>query len=260
MNSRAPIKPDEAERRRELGGYSDAEFDSALVHSQRSDAFTVGVRLVTLAVVFWLMARAIRLHAVSAWLLVLPLVVELLVIFWVGFFLSRFVIDCKAFAQSAGSLWLTLVWTLVIVLAMTAGAAFDPQAGGLHWAQLHSGLASAWQQIEAAGLQWVILVSMLGLLISTTFEVMRWRRLRGVFVWTSILHSGFRLGVMFLLGIFGTVALIVLGNFLASFLKGWTQSSAEATAWAVFGFLLLSELVTLIVSTLMHREALKKRA
>jgi hypothetical protein len=251
-------KQHEAERRRELGGYSDAEFDSALVRSQRSDAFSVGVRLVTLTVVFWLMARAIRIHDIRAWLLVLPMVVEFIVIFWVGYFMSRFLIDCKAFAQSASSLGLTLAWTIGILALMFGAAAYDPGSGGLQLAHLGAGLASAWQQVLGAGLHWVILVSMLGLLMSTAFEVLRWRRLRGVFVWTSILHSGFRLGVMFLLGIFGTVVLIVFGDFLATSLSEWTPSAAAAMAWAVFGFLLLSELLTLVLSTLMHREAVKK--
>lgn len=249
---------EEAERRRQLGGYSDAEFDSALARSQSSDAFSVGVRALTLVAVFWLMAHAIWNHGVPAWLLVLPLVVEFIAIFWVGYLLSRFLIDCKAFAQSAGSGLLTLVWTVVILAMIGAAAAFDPEAGGMRMVRLGPGLQSGWRQVQSAGLQWVILVSMLGLLISTTFEVLRWRRLRGVFVWTSIMHSGFRLGVMLLLGIVGFVLLIVLGNLLASSLSDWTQSADPALAWAVFGFLLLSEILTLVVSTLMHREALQK--
>ncbi len=247
-----------AERRRQLGGYSDAEFDSALARSQNSDAFSVGVRLITLAAVFWLMARAIQIHGVPAWLLVLPMVVEFIVIFWVGYFLSRFLIDCKAFAQSAGSLGLTLTWTIILLIGVLAAAAFDPQSEDLRSAHIATGLVSGWQQVRNAGLHWVILVSMLGLLISTTFEVLRWRRLRGVFVWTSIMHTGFRLGVMFVLGIFATVALILLGDFLASALSDWRQLAGPAIAWAVFGFLLLSEFLTVIISALMHREALKK--
>jgi hypothetical protein len=248
-----------AERRRQLGGYSDAEFDSALARSQSSDAFSVGVRLITLAAVFWLMARAIQIHGIPAWLLALPMLVEFIVIFWVGYFMSRFLIDCRAFAQSAGGLRLTLIWTVIILMGVLAAAAFDPESDGLRFAHIAAGLAWGWQQIRSAGLHWVILVSILGLLISTTFEVLRWRRLHGVFVWTSIMHTGFRLGVMFVLGFFAAIALIPLGDFLASFVSDRMQSAGTAMAWAVFGFLLLSELLTVIISALMHREALKKQ-
>lgn len=255
MNRNLRSAQDNASRRDELGGYTDAEFDAALARSQRSDAFSVGVRLLTLVVVFWLMARAIRAHAIPAWMLILPLVVEFVAVFCIGFVLSRFVIDCKAFAKSAGSAGLLLVWVLGIVGVMLGFAGMDPEADAWHWAHVDDGLVLGWQSVSAAGLHWVMAVSLIGLSISTTFEVLRWRRLRGVFVWTSIMHSGFRLGVMFLLGFAALFVVIFLGNFAAS-LSDWRGSSL---AWPVYLFLLVSEVLTVVLTALMHRDALKKQ-
>ena len=74
----------EAEQRRELGGYTEAEFDREFVRSHRSDWASITTRVATLLIVYGLLARAIRAHDPPPWLLVLPFVVEFLLIFWIG--------------------------------------------------------------------------------------------------------------------------------------------------------------------------------
>jgi hypothetical protein len=256
MNRPAKPAPNPIEPRRPPGGYSDQEFAAALLRSQRSDPFSVTVRALTLVLVFGLLARAILRFGLSAWLLVLPMVVEFIVIFWVGWWLAHFVIDCPAFRKSAGSTGLTLAWTAVI-FAIPLGFAGRNAAGVWHWAQVPYGLAAGWEAVLAAQMHWVILLSLLGLLVSTGIEVQHWRRQRGVFVWTSIMQSGFRLAVVLLLAIIGGLLLAMLGDFI---LQPLADPSGKPLAWAVFGFLLVAEGLTLILSTLMHRDAQKKSA
>ena len=50
----------EAEQRRELGGYTEAEFDREFVRSHRSDWASITTRVATLLIVYGLLARAIR--------------------------------------------------------------------------------------------------------------------------------------------------------------------------------------------------------
>lgn len=256
MSRESQAAKPEAERRSELGGYSDAEFESALARSQSSDVFSVGARALTLVAVFWLLAHAIQVHDLPAWLLILPLVVEFIAIFWIGFVLSRFIVDCPTFAKSAGSLGLLLTWTVASLIVLFAVAGIDPELHGWRWQHIGTGVQILWFSLAKLGLHWVIFVSLSGLLISTSIEVLRWRRLRGVFVWTSIMNTGFRLGVMLLLGIVGFVAVLLLDN---AFYFSLADLSAKELAWAVFAFLLVGEVLTLIVSTLMHREALSKQ-
>ena len=56
--------------------HADAEFDAEFVRTQRSDWTYVAIRVVTLAVVFWFLARSIAVHGVTAGFLLLPLAVE----------------------------------------------------------------------------------------------------------------------------------------------------------------------------------------
>ncbi|MGD9582169.1 MAG: hypothetical protein AB7V26_00660 [Lysobacterales bacterium] len=247
--------PSEREQRRELGGYSDAEFEAAMLRSQRGDRASLALRILTLALVFTLMARSILHHHTPAWLLVLPLIVEWLVIFWLGQALARWRIDCKAFRRSAGGLGLTLGWTLAFALLALGFAGYDEGTSTWQLAQIGDGLSSGRQQALAAGMHWVILVAVGGLALSTWVEWRQWRRVRGVFVWTSIMQTGFRLAVMLLLGI---VAVFLLAMFGSSLPAGFFGRSSPALAWAVFAFLLLCELLTLVIATLMLREAAAK--
>lgn len=65
-----------------------------------------------------MLARAIRSHDLSPWLLLLPMAFEVLLIFWIGWILSRFVVSCPAFRKSAGSFALVVFWSIAIIGAV----------------------------------------------------------------------------------------------------------------------------------------------
>jgi hypothetical protein len=251
---------EEALRRRELGGYSDAEFDSEFARAHRSDALSVGIRVITLVVVFGLLARAINRHDLPPWLLLLPLAFEFIAIMWVGWLLSRFVVSCEAFSRSAGSGWLVLFWTLLVLAALAAAILFNPGGTGRPDG-IDDGLRDAVHWVVRTDLHWALLATLAALLASTSQEVTRWKQVRGVFVWTSIMTAGFRIGVIFLVGFLGFVLAMFTGGFLvelgADFLYG---TPGRGAVWGTYGFLLVVELITLVVATLMHRETVQKQA
>ena len=245
----------EAEQRRQLGGYSEAEMDAALLRSQRSDPLGVGIRLVTLAAVYWLLARAIQ-AGLSAPFVVLPLLLELLVVFWGGQLLKQFV-DCRAFRQSAGGLPLTLAWTLGIGLLILAMLGWDSATGLPTPAQLPQALAAALATVREHGLHWALLAMLGGLLFGTLHDLGYWKRHGGVFVWTAITATGFRLAVMFLLGFAGVFVGVFLGEFALAQLarSGWLPLlRAQGWAWPVWALLLLLDLGVVVLGTLMHRD------
>ena len=82
--------------------YSDGEFDRAFYRVLGSDWRYILVRIVMMAVVFWLLARAILRFDLGPSFLLLPLAVEVLVMCWLGFLLSRTIIDCPAFRKTSG--------------------------------------------------------------------------------------------------------------------------------------------------------------
>jgi hypothetical protein len=251
---------EETLRRRELGGYSDAEFDREFARAHRSDALSVGIRVVTLVIVFGLLARAVNTHDLPPWLLVLPLAFEFVCIMWVGWLLSRFFVSCEAFAKSAGSFWLVLIWTVAVVAVFIAAILFNPGGTGRPDG-IEDGLRDAARWMVRTDLHWALLAMLAALLVSTAQEVTRWKQVRGVFVWTSIMTAGFRIGVIFLVGFLGFVLAMFTGGFLvelgADYLVG---TPSRAVVWGTYGFLLVVELITLVVATLMHRETLQKQA
>jgi len=258
--AREPKVPkSEAEQRRELGGYSEAEFDREFVRSQRSDLASVAVRVVLLVIVYGLLARAIHRFDPPPWLLVLPFASEFLAIFVVGWFLSRFVVSCKSFRKSAGGTALLLFWIVVIVGAMAAAIVFNP--GGADRADTtQQAFAEAWQWVLRTDLHWA-LVAMLAALLGSTFqEVARWKQERGVFVWAAIMTAGFRFGVAFLLGFLGVFVAMFAGEIILGVLGALLSESGKALTWAVYGFIVLVELLTLIVAVAMHRDALKPKS
>ena len=115
----------EAEQRAAGGGYTDAEFNEAMLRSQRSDPLTVAIRLGTLVAVYWLLARAIAQFKLPVSLLWLPLAAEFLAILWIGRFAIKPFVDCKAFARSMGGWFAFLFWNGVVVGAYVAALGID---------------------------------------------------------------------------------------------------------------------------------------
>lgn len=261
MGKKRSIARDDAEHRRELGGYSNAEFDAEFARSHRSDWVSIAVRIVILIVVFGMLARAVRSHEeLPPWLLLLPMAFEMLVIFWVGWVMSRFVVSCPAFRRSAGSFALVLAWSAAIVGAFLAAIQFNP--GGENKPGLfQDGFAEALQWIVRTDLHWALLAMTAGLLASTSQEVTRWKQEGGVFVWASIMNAGFRIGIIFLLGLFGFIIAMFSGGWLVEVItEALFAYTGRPLVWAFYGGLLIVEIITLVVSTLMHRETLAKQA
>lgn len=251
---RAPS--DEAREREELGGYTHAEFDREFVRSHRSDWASVATRVLTLIIVYGLLARAIHRHDPPPWLLMLPFVAEFLLIFALGWFLSRFVVSCKNFAKSGGSLGLVLFWMVLMGGAMVAAIVFNPGGTGrAATPMLALREAGAW--IVRTDLHWALLAMAAALIGSTALEVMRWKRERGVFVWASIMTASFRLGIAFLVAVVGGFILVFAGDVLLPVVEAMFIGGGSALTWAVYGFIVLVEVLTLVVAVLMHRDAMK---
>ena len=253
---RAPLN--ETQEREELGGYSHAEFDREFVRSHRSDWASVATRVVTLAIVYGLLARAIHRHDPPPWLLMLPFVAEFLLIFALGWCLSRFVVSCKTFAKSAGSLGLVLFWMVLMGGAMVAAIVFNP-GGAVRANTPLLALREAGDWIVRTDLHWALLAMAAALIGSTALEVMRWKQERGVFVWASIMTAGFRLGIAFLVAFVGAFILIFAGDILLPVVEAMFAGGGSALTWTVYGFIVLVEILTLVVAVLMHREATRPK-
>jgi hypothetical protein len=246
----------------DYGGYSGEQVDAALRETLRSDWPSLALRLVVVGVVYTLLARAI-LDGMSSPYLVLPLLSEVLLIFWLGWLMTRTLVDCPSFRKSAGSLWLTVFWTAVAGAVVLGALAFDRQNQALDSAQIVPRAQRVWAVIQHHQLHWALVAMLLGLLISTAMDILRWRDKGGVFFWASITHVGFRMGLLIVLipvlGFFGIFLAEVL-LWLAERFVWWEALSAQLWAWPVWVLLLVLELGTVVVSVLMHRDLLAKAA
>lgn len=232
----------------------EAEYDAEILRTQRSDWTYVALRVVMLAIVFWLLARGIATHGLTAGFLLVPLAAEIVTVFWVGLFLSYFVVDCPAFAKTGRRPILVLLWTLAIGGIVSAVLAWDD--GSFHIDRIRPGWATGWQELWATGLVWALVAGVIGLLFSTAPEVLRWRRAGGVFVWNSIFNLGMRATVLILLGVL--VVFLLIG--FAESLGTWVFASPEHAAWFVFGFLVLVEIGGLALGVAIHRGVAGERA
>jgi hypothetical protein len=249
-----PASTEAAERAR-YQGYTEAEIDQALARSLRSDWPSIVIRLAIVATTYGLLARAILAEPLPATLIALPLIVELLAIFWLGLFLAAFVVDDKAFRTSALKPWATAFWTAVAAIGLFMWLTLSPTSGRSQLENVAPNLANAQRLVFDSGLHWALVAVTGGLVVTTLFEVLDWKRRGGVFVWTSITTAGFRVG----LGIVALAPLVVLGMFVAPLIESWfTRSPADARAWLIWGVLLLLEISVVIVGVLMHRDILGK--
>ena len=234
--------------------YTEAAYDAEIARTQQSDWPYVGIRVTMLAIVFCLLARGIAIYGLRAGFLFLPLAAEFLTVFWVGLFLSYFVVDCPAFAKSSRKPILALGWTLATAAIICGVLAWDN--GGFHVDQIGPGWAAGWQDMWSMGLVWALVAGVIGILFSTVSEVVRWRRTGGVFVWISVFHLGTRLTVVLLLGV--PVLFLVFG--FADSIGTWVFGTPEQTAWFVYGCLLVVEVGGLALGVLLHRSVVGKRA
>jgi hypothetical protein len=245
----------EAAERAKYQGYTEAEIDQALAQSLRSDWPSILLRLAIVVTTYGLLARAILAEPLPAALIALPLIVELLAIFWLGLFLATFVVDDQAFRTSARKPWATLFWTALAMAGLFMWLTLSPTSGRSQLENVAPNLAEARRMIVDSGLHWALIAVTGGLVVTTLFEVLDWKRRGGVFVWTSITTAGFRLG----LGIVALAPLVVLGIFVAPLIESWfTRSPADARAWLTWGVLLLLEIAVVVVGVLMHRDILGK--
>lgn len=129
--------------------------DASARSTSRSDrAFVLG-RLLTLAIVYTLMARSITVHQTPGGYLMLPFAVELLTVQWVGWFLARFVVDCDGFKNEMGRINLPLGWTLfvtaVTVIAVVWSGDFQPDTSRL------------WTELVGSRLVWIVVADWIAL-------------------------------------------------------------------------------------------------
>jgi hypothetical protein len=201
-----------------------------------------------LAVMFFFLARAVTQGASAAYLL-LPLAVEFTSIMWLGLLLAYFVVDCPKFNGESKRPLRVIFWTLLLIGAISAIVAWSE--GRFDASRIRPGWATVWQEVWATGLVWAIAAGVLGLVVSSTREVLRWRVERGVFVWNSVFAPSLRIAVVMLAGIFSPFVLIPLGDSLVP----WLLDTPSRIAWTAFGFLLLVELGALAIGVGMHRTA-----
>lgn len=240
----------QAQERRELGGYSEAEFDAAYARTQRSDLMHIVSRVGTLLLAYGLLARAIIVHQLSAAFLLLPIALEWLLIMWLGLLLSRRFVHCPTFARSANRPRQVIVWTILIGLVVALVLAWDGATEAFSIARIPAEASAALVTVFETGLIWALLVGVVALGISTAAEVRRWRRVRGVFVWTSIIESGLRFASALVLGMISLFVLPIFGELLLP----WLESAPQHRAWTVFGLLLAVELFAVFFGVVLHRD------
>lgn len=246
------------QRREDYGGYSREQVDAALRETLRSDWPSIVLRLVVLAAVYTLLARAI-LAGMSSPYLVLPLLLEVLLIFWLGWVLTRTAVDCETFRKGSGSFALCLFWTAGIGAVVLVALAFDRQQEALDPAQILPRLERMQAVIVEHRLHWAMAAMAGGLLVSTAMDIARWRAQGGVFFWSSITHAGFRMAMLIVAVPVIGVPAIMLGELLVELLLrlGWADLlGAQLWAWPVWAFLLLLDLAATVVGVLMHRDLL----
>ena len=232
--------------------YTDEQYDQAFAQTLRSDLGHIVTRVVTLGVVFWIMGRAILVHDVSAGFLLLPLAVELLSIFWIGLFMSWFLVDCPAFAATARKPGVTLFWTILTAIIISMVIAVDDD--NVRFDRVLPGWVEGWQIMVDTGLVWALLAEQLALVYSSVSEIFRWRKTGGVFIWTSIMDSALRITGLILGLTLGFFVFGILGELIQALLEDYSP------AWMVFSFLLCVEIIALVIGVKVHQEVLREQA
>lgn len=245
------------------GPYTDDQWDQALLTSQRSDLVSVGVRLATLVVVYFLLARAI-LNGLTGATLLLPLVLELLALQLLGWLLMRPAISCPKFHRSMGGVVGNLFILALLVGALVALLKIDARIDLPDPLTISAILAALAGLTEDVNLMLAVAAAVLGLATSSILEIMAWRRHRGVFVWTTVMVTATRVALILVLVLIigvGVVWPLLAFEVLPapdSALVQWL--SPQQWAWPIWVTLLLIDLGTVLVMASMHRQARDKKA
>jgi hypothetical protein len=233
----------------ETGPYSDEEFNTEFVRTQRSDWVHTLVRALTLVAVFYILARGVIVHGLTAGYLILPVAIEFVFVMWVGIFLSKFVIDCPKFV-STNKPNIAMFWTLVVVAVISIRLAWNGDAEQIDFNRIQPGWVTVWQRTLESGLIWALVAEMLGLIVATVPEVIRWRQVGGSFLWTTTFGFALRFTVMLL----GGVVLVFLLMMLADSVGMWIFQKPNGFTWLVYGFLLFVEVGALVFGVFWHRD------
>jgi len=248
MSSSKPITTQSA------SAYSEADWDQAFRTSFQSDAIFVVTRAAIIALVFWLMARAITMHQVSATVLLLPWAAQWLAMLWGGLFLSRWIITCPAFRHDYYRPLKVAVFSTMIVATVLGVMWYDPAVAGVEKDSLDQLVAATAGTLTQSGLWIVVLIEALGAVLWVWPDIKRWRRNGGKFIWKASVQQSCRGSALFFLGI---LAIFIVPWFVgAEFLE---DLAAPAIAWSVWGILLAVELIALVLSVWIHRDLLPKR-
>ncbi len=228
--------------------YSQEEWDQAAVTSLRSDPVFIISRVFALAVMFWLMARAINHHQVSAALLLVPFTAHWLAMLWMGLVLSAWVVPCNAFRHDYFRPVKVLLMSTVLVGLLLALMSMDSSAGndGSLWQTVTLHLAA----LKQSGLWVVVLIEILGVVVWVQPDIKKWRQKGGKFIWQASIQRGVAAAAIFFLGIAAifTAPLFVDG-------VDWSKLSAPNVSWWVWWLLLTVEIITLLLSVWVHQSA-----
>lgn len=233
--------------------YSDAEVDREFLRVLRSDWTYLLTRLAILAVVYWLMARAIVQYGLSASFLLLPLAVEILLMMWIGLLLSRTVVNCPAFRRTGGAATHVIVISLLMVVVASGFIVIED--GSVNLGNLGPGWRFVGDRVLETGLVWAMVAEAVGLLLATIPEVKRWKQVGGKFIWTPVFDLSLRLAAAVLMLFAG----IFIFAFVADWLVLWLDDSRDTQAWLVYGLLLVIELSGLGIGVKIHSDLARKQ-
>jgi hypothetical protein len=232
-------------------------FERSLRKTLRSDPVYVVTRILILLIVFSVMARSIVVHDIAAGYLLLPFSIEWLTVLWVGFFLSRLVIDCKGFRQDSGGIKRPLGWTLFIGIIAVISVGWNSELAWFEVDQIIPGSIETWDVVVSSGLIWALVAECFSLVSSTVPEVMKFQPGRGQFVWSYANDIGIRMATLFFIFVAMWFVGIIGIMFLApspSDVAEWRAESSIQLSWVVFGFLALLDFGALALGVSLHRK------
>lgn len=257
------------------------EFDEQFRLGWKSDVLSVLLRLAVIALGYGLLARAISEAGLGPGYVVLMFLVELVVVMWLGWALSRTLVREPVFQRVAGKVWVPIGWTLAVLTPYLGVLAF--QSGG-DTSQAFSQLAAWVERAWTSGFVLAIAAVLAGLAADTWGDVRRWqaRGGRDVFVWPATMQVGLRFAAILALPFLLLIPAIAIGSVAHLLCSGGGQSSyvgskeyvdlavcfgasPEASfsggmAWTLFAWLLLAELLVLFGGAWLHRRQLRAGA
>lgn len=223
---------------------SDREFAAALKQHVRADPLSVALRVLSLLLVYGLLARAIAQGQLSLALLWLPLAVQFVALMWMGLVLSYTLVECPVFRQTLRSWWEIVLWTLATAAPYALWLAYDPLAGQWDPANWLVRWQGFWLEARQAGLHWILAVGLLGMALSSLIEALQWRQRGGVFHWSQAVSLGFLVAALVLIGLLLMVLTAV--SMAIPLLGSWWEQIPRL--WWYWGLLLLAEMGALVLS------------